>query len=136
MARERKSKVNVDPGQIASQSYNQAAGAQKVAEVGRHLVPLKSNATTFTTNATTAIPLPSMGRNLAVYNNANAVGAVTLSDVGTVTSQAPGAIDAAGNPGIPCKPNDWTYIACNEKNWVIASAATLLVFLIEDDTSK
>ena len=29
-----------DPSAIANFEYNQAAGAQKVAEVGRHLLPL------------------------------------------------------------------------------------------------
>jgi hypothetical protein len=133
---ERKSKVNVDPSQIVNHSYNQAAGAVKVAEVGRHLVPLKSDATTYTTDATTARALPSKGRNLAIYNNAGAVGAVSLGDDAAMAALGVGATDANGNVGIPCKPNDWTYVACNEKQFVRTSAVTLLVFLIEDDTSK
>jgi hypothetical protein len=133
---ERKSKVNVDPGQIVNHSYNQAAGAQKNIEVGKHLVPLKSDATTYTTDASTARALPSKGRNLAIYNNAGTVGVVTLGDSAGMAALTIGATDADGNVGIPCKPNDWTYIACNEKQFVKTSAATLFVFLIEDDTSK
>lgn len=127
-----------DPSAIANHTYNQAAGAQKNMEVGRHLRPLNIDATTFTTDATTLRILPSKGKNLAVYNNAGAVGSVTLGSATYVpTSQAPGAIQASTegqNVGIACKPNDWTYIACGEQDRVISSAATLLVYLIDDDT--
>jgi hypothetical protein len=132
----RKSKNNIDAGSAVSQSYNEQAGAQKNTEVGRYLVPLKSDATTYTTDASTARALPSKGRNLAIYNNANAVGSATLGDDASMASLGAGAADSNGNVGIPCKPNDWTYIACNERQFVRTSASTLLVFLIEDDTSK
>lgn len=129
-----KGKATKDPSSIEAMIFNEAAGAQKNAEVGRHLVPLKSNATTYTTDATTARALPDKGRNLAVYNNSGTLGSVTLGEDGTIALLAAGVTDASGHVGIPCKPNDWTYIACNDKQWVISSAATLLVFLIEDDT--
>lgn len=134
----RKSKVNVDPGSIASQTYNQASGAQKNAEVGRSLKPLDDGAGGFTTSAATARALPSAGRNLAIYNNAGAVGAITLgkSAAEVATALAPGVCDSTAHVGIPCAPNDWTFVACNENNWIKSTAATLLVFLIEDDTSK
>jgi hypothetical protein len=131
---ERKSKKNIDSGAVISHSYNEYAGAQKNTEVGRHLKPLKSDATTFTTDATTARAIPP-GRNLAVYNNAAGIGAVTLGEDATVTALAAGVTDAGGHVGIPCKPGDWTYIACYDKTFVKATASTLLVFLIEDDTS-
>lgn len=128
-----------DPSTIAAHTYNEASGAQKNAEVGRHLMPLQTGATTWSTNATTAVKLPSKGKNLAVYNNANAVGSITLGDTDFVpTSQAPGAVQASTNGrnvGIACAPNDWTYIACGDQDQVIASAATLLVYLIDDPTS-
>lgn len=133
-----------DPSTIAAHTYNEASGAQKNAEVGRKLRPLNSGATTWTTDATTVRTLPSKGRNLAVYNNAGAVGSITLgfsANTGTEltpVSQAPGAVQAntAGqNVGIACAPNDWTYIACGDQDQVVSSAATLLVYLIEDATS-
>lgn len=128
-----------DPSSIANHTYNEKSGAQKNTEVGRKLLPLNVDATTFTTDATTARKLPSQGRNLAIYNNAGAVGAITLG-TGTpaLVAQAPGVVQAGTNGqsvGIPCPPNDWTYVACGELDTVIATAATLLVFLIDDDTS-
>lgn len=127
-----------DPSSIANFTYNEASGAQKNTEVGRKLLPLGDGASGFTTNATTARKLPAQGKNLAVYNNAGAVGSITLgTNTPALVSQAPGAVQVSTDGqsvGIPCAPNDWTYIACGELDWVIASAATLLVFLIEDDT--
>jgi hypothetical protein len=124
-----------DPSSIAATTYNEHSGAIKHAEVGRHLIAIPNSATTVTTNATTALSLPFPGKNIAVYNNANAVGSITLGEDGTITSLAPGVTDVNKHVGIPCAPNSWTYIACYDKQWVIASAATLLVFLIDDDTS-
>lgn len=123
-----------DQGSIDSTIYNKQAGAQKNAEVGRHLLPLNSSATAFTTDATTARALPSKGKNIAVYNNAGAVGAVTLGTDNTVAALAPGVTAADGSVGIPCAPNDWTYIACFDKQWIRSTAATLLVFVIADDS--
>jgi len=122
-----------DQGAILNNQYSQSAGAEKNTEVGRHLVPLNDGAGGFTTNATTAKILPQLGRNLAIYNN-GAIASLTLGDSAAVVSLAPGVTDAAGNVGIALKPNDWTYVACNERRWVIASAATALVYLIEDDS--
>lgn len=123
-----------DPGSIHNLEYSDQSGAQKVTEVGRHLIPFGSVATGFTTNVTTVTALPGMGRNLAVYNNAGAVGSITIGATSTITALAPGITDAAGDVGIPCQPNSWTYIAAYDGTFVIASAATLLVFLIDDNT--
>ncbi|NJO48122.1 MAG: hypothetical protein HC840_00235 [Leptolyngbyaceae cyanobacterium RM2_2_4] len=128
-----------DPSSIANLTYNEQSGAQKNAEVGRKLLALPDGASGHTTNATTSKKLPKKGANLAVYNNAGAVGSITLgTNTPTLTSQAPGAVLAGTDGqsvGIACPPNDWTYIACGDLDWVIASAATLLVYLIDDATS-
>lgn len=129
-----------DSHTIHTMEFNPAAGGQKVLEVGRCLIPLGNGNASYTTDATTARILPNFGRNIAVYNNANTVGAVTVSADSGVTALTPGQVNTTagagfGDVGVPCKPNDWTYIACGEKNYVIASANTLLVFLIEDPTS-
>lgn len=124
----------VDPSAISNNEYNDASGAQKQVDVGPKLTGIPTGAGP-TTNATTVRALPQIGRSVAVYNNAGAVGAITFGKDATVTAQAPGAIDANGNPGIPCPPNAWTHLSAGDCQFVIASAATLLVFVIEDDTS-
>lgn len=131
----RKVKNNIDVASIDNQVYNERAGAQKNTEVGSHLQPLNAGTATATTNATTAVSIPK-GRNLAVYNNAAAVGAITLGTEAAVAALAPGVVDSvgAGHVGIPCAPNAWTYIACWDKTFVRATASTLLVFVIADDS--
>jgi hypothetical protein len=128
-----------DPSSIANLTYNESAGAQKNTEVGHKKLALPDGASGWTTNATVAKKLPKKGANLAVYNNAAAVGSITTgTNTPALVSQAPGAVQASTDGqsvGIACPPNAWTYIACGEHDWVIASAATLLVYLIEDDTS-
>lgn len=132
----RKVQSNIDTHSIENQSYNQEAGAQKNAEVGRRLLPLDNGTGGKTCDATTARGLPSKGKNIAVYNNAGTVGSITLGADATVTSKAAGAVDAtSGEAGVACKPNDWTYIACYDKQWLIANAATLFVYLILDGSS-
>lgn len=136
-----KRKINgervVDPSSIEAMTYNEKSGSRKSSEVGRSLLPIPTTlagSPTWTTNVTTATPLPQPGRNLAVYNNSGAVQSINFSNVGTLTSLASGAVDANGNAGLPCMPNAWSYFAAGESNWVIASSASLLVFLIDDDT--
>jgi len=125
-----------DPSAIELLEYNEQSGSRKSIEVGRALLPLGDGASGFTTNAVTPRILPSAGRNLAIYNNAATVGAVTVGD-NTMTAQAAGAVQTSGTNhfvGVPCPPNAWTYLAAAQWNWVAANAATLLVFLIDDDT--
>lgn len=124
-----------DQGAISNITYSEPSGAVKVAEVGRHLLPIPTpgSGTGYTTDVSgTPRSLPFKGINLAVYNNANAVGSITLGSLSSVASLASGATDAAGNVGIPCPPNAWTYIATSSQQWAISSAATLLVFTIDD----
>lgn len=127
---------NQDQASIDATLYNKQSGAQKNMEVGRHLLPIPATASTWTTDTTTARSLPKKGASLAIYNNANAVGAVTLGKTAAevATALAPGVADANGNVGVPCAPNDWTYISCFDKSWVKGTAATLLVFLVADDS--
>lgn len=124
----------LDPASIEGLSYNNAAGSRKSSEVGRHLLPLGDGAGAFTTNATVIKVLPALGKNLAVYNNSGTVASITLGESSGQASLAVGATDASGHVGIPCQPNAWTYIACNMSQWVIASSANLLVFIIDDET--
>jgi len=126
-----------DPGAINNIEHNPAAGAQKNIDVGGHLIPLKiisGSTLAYTTDASTRRALDNLGVSLAVYNNAATMGSITLGEDNTVTSLAAGVTDAAGHVGIPCPPNSWTRISAGTQNWVIASAATLMVFVVDDHT--
>jgi hypothetical protein len=127
-----------DPSAVDVLVYNNAAGANKVAEVGKHLLPLPKPGvgTGYTTDVSGgAYPLPNAGRNLAVYNNSGTVAAITFGTDGTVTALAAGVTDSSGRVGLPCMPNSWSYFAGGFSNWVISSSSSLMVFLINDSTS-
>lgn len=123
-----------DPASIDNMQFNAPAGAQKQINVGCKLLPLKADATTYTTDATTARALPQIGRSIAVYNNSGTMAAVTFGMDATVTALAAGVTDANAHVGLPCVPNDWSYFSGADYQWLIASSANLLVFLIADDT--
>ncbi len=127
---------SVDPSSIELLTYNPRSGARKSVEVGRALLPLGDGAGGYTTNAATPKILPSAGKDLAIYNTAGAVGSVTVGD-NTMVPQAAGAVQISGTNvfvGVPCPPGTWTYLAAGQWNWVATSAATLLVFIIDDPT--
>lgn len=127
-----------DVGAIENLTYSNPAGSQKTSEVGRHLLPLPKPTVGngYTTDVSSAAyALPGAGKNIAVYNTSGTAGSVTFGADGTVTSLAAGATDVNGNVGLPCPGNAWSYFAGGYSNWVISSASTLLVFLINDDTS-
>ena len=117
---------------VDSIEYNPASGGQKSLLVGPRYLPIPINGG-WTTTASAGLILPYLGAILAVYNNAGAVGSVTVSPAAT-TSQAPGAVDANGNVGIACAPNSYTLISMGINQHIISSAATLLVYIIEDPT--
>jgi|SRR5580698_5141550 hypothetical protein len=130
---------NLDPNAIENNTYNDAAGSRKVSEVRRHCLPfpyISGGSLAYTTNLTTARPLPKKGMGLAVYNNSGAVQSVTLGESATspASALAAGVTDANGHVGVPCIPNAWTYIATGTKTWVVADSASLLVFLISDNS--
>jgi hypothetical protein len=130
---------NIDPNAIENNTYNDAAGSRKVSEVGRHNLPfpmISGGTTAYTTNLTTALPLPKKGMGLAIYNNSGTVHSVTLGESvsSPAAALAAGVTDAAGHVGVPCTPNAWTYVATGTKTWVITDSASLLVFLISDNS--
>lgn len=133
-APKRNSKKTHDPHSVVNNTYSEQSGAEKNISVGHVLKPLNANApATATTNASAGLAVL-MGTQLAIYNNAGAVGAVTVRSA-PGASLAPGAVDATtGEVGVPCQPNAWTYVSVWDKAYVITSAATLLVFQIADDT--
>lgn len=120
-----------DPSNAANLTYNEASGAFKNIDVGPFLKPIFTNGT-YTTNATASTRLKT-GISFAIYNNSGAVQAVTFSDA-AIPALGPGVTDVDGNVGIPCKPNDWTYLSNYEKPFIITNSANLLVFITQDDT--
>ncbi|HEY5236164.1 MAG TPA: hypothetical protein VIJ14_08305 [Rhabdochlamydiaceae bacterium] len=126
-----------DPNQIEAVQYNPASGAKKTLTVGPRLLPIPvvtAGTPGWTTSANTApVAIPYLGANLAIYNNAGTAGSVTTGGI-NMTSQAIGAVDAYGDVGIACPPNTWTYVSMGNNQYVATSAATLIVYIIEDPT--
>ena len=124
----------LDQGEIANQSYNQAAGAQKVMTVGGKLKPFQTGASAYTTDFNTASRQVGKGATLAFYNNTGAVASVTIGD-SSVTSLAAGVTNAAGRVGVPVPANSWVYLNTYDLDFAITSAVTCMGFIVEDDTS-
>lgn len=131
-------KSNNDPSSVASKTYNEYAGSTKISDVGHKFAPLQSSTGVFTTDASTVVPVGA-GKALAIYNDSDAIESVTTGD-NSVVSQTVGAIQA-GTPadlfpfiGIPCKPNDWTYINLFDHTHVVTSSDNCIVLIIKDDT--
>jgi hypothetical protein len=128
---------NFDPSGIDSLTYNDYSGSRKVSQVGHKLEPMPISGG-FSTNATSARGVGA-GVSLAIFNNSGSVVAVTTGD-STVASQAVGVVQgstpATLSPfvGIPCKPNDWTYINTYDHSHIIASSVNALVYIVKDDT--
>jgi len=124
-----------DLGSIPFLTYNESAGAQKNMDMGHNLLPIPTPGVGvgYSTDATTLRSIGA-GKTLAVYNNNAAVGSITLGVAGQA-SLAPGVADAGGAVGIPCAPASWTYISLYLKTHAIASAATLLCFIVNDESS-
>jgi hypothetical protein len=112
--------------------YNPASGGQKSLAVGPRLLPVQI-AGGWTTNASAGLILPSLGLCLAIYNNSGSAGSVVISPA-SAASLAIGAVDASGNVGVACPANAWTYISTGNNQYIITSASTLIVYIIEDPT--
>lgn len=132
-------RMNFDPASNSNNTYSDYSGGVKISDVGHRLIPIPTADGVGTTNASSAINV-GKGVSLAIYNNAGAAASVTTGP-SSVTSLAIGVSVAAATPqiaqsvGIPCKPNDWTYINTYDHTHVVTSAATLLVYIIQDDTA-
>jgi hypothetical protein len=133
MKRNKPGQVVQDSGAIDNYEYDQYSGSQKVSEVGRNLLPIPVG-TSWTTTPTAATALPSAGKNVAVYNNSASIGTINFGSSSSIVSLAAGAIDLNGNVGLPVPPASWAYFAAGINTWVISSASTMLVFLINDST--
>ena len=113
---------------------NPSSGACKSLRVGPKLNPIPTGFGAWTTNVTAATALPCLGATLYVYNNSGAAASVTIGQSSAVASLAIGVVDANGNVGIACPPNAYTYVSMGYNQWVIASSANLIVYIVEDPT--
>jgi hypothetical protein len=121
-------------GESINNAYSDQAGAMKISNVGHKLQPLPTSDGSGTTAANAAAVKVGMGCSLALYNNNAALATATFGDA-SVASQAAGAVQAGTKSvGIPLKPNEWTYLNSWNHEWLITSAATVLVFIIDDST--
>ena len=127
-------KYQISGDDAKSIEYNPASGGQKSLPVGPRFLPIPI-ASGYTTTPTTTTALPFLGLTLYVYNNAGTAGSVTIGKVSTITSQAIGVSDASGNVGIACPPNAYTPISMGDNRYIITSAATLIVYIVEDPTT-
>lgn len=124
-----------DPTAIVNAQNNQYSGAEKNLTVGPNLAPMAySNAGTlvYTTDASTARNIGT-GKNFAIYNPGSS-GSVTFGAGLTAPLSLSAGATGNDNVGIPC-PAGWSYLANYDKSWVISSSNTLLVFIIQDDTT-
>lgn len=122
------------PHDADSIQHNPPSGGKKVLHVGPRLLPIPTGLNSWTTNCTAATALPMQGQTVWIYNSAGTAGSVTVGQSAAVTSQAIGAVDANGNVGVACPPNAWMQLSLGANQWIIASAATLFVYLVEDPT--
>lgn len=123
-----------DSGAVDNNTYNDQAGVRKVSDFGKALKPLLVGGSYVTAINAAAVKIQ-MGSAIAIYNNSGSVASITFGSDNTVASLAPGVTSVAGDVGIPLMPNSWTYLNNYNKEWAITSAASALVFLIEDDTN-
>lgn len=112
--------VSQDLGSVELVQHNEASGAKKSVSVG----PCFINNTGLALNTAQNV---NPGQSLYIYNNAGAVGWVSL---GINTAVAPTGFANA----IPCKPNDWTVISSGLNNTILGSAATLGLYILDDAT--
>lgn len=118
---------------VESIEYNPASGAQKSLLVGPRLLPIPLSSTSWTTDASTKRALPLLGSNIAIYNNSGTVASIVIGN-SSITTLAPGVTDASGNVGVALPPNSWTNLSMSNNQYIITSASTALVYIVEDPT--
>lgn len=119
--RTRRTGNNYDGDSAQSNAYREYSGSQTQSpagwarEVGGQLHP-----------ATTAVPIQP-GINVAVFNNSASVAFIAFYPAGS-------AVTADATNGLPIPPNDYLYLNSHNNDFVIASAATVLIYQMIDET--
>lgn len=116
---------------IASMVANARAGANKTLSVGPQLRTPAGATQVQGATANAAAVKYNPGTTLALFNNAATVAWATMNKVADGALTAPTGIANA----IPLKPNDWTLLNMGENDQLQTSAATVGVYVIEDDTT-
>jgi hypothetical protein len=119
----------MDSGAIAAAAFNAYSGADKVVMSGPDFKKISTNNFTSGQTANAAgIPVK-VGGILWLYNNSGSVAWFVLS-----TDAAVGA-PSSFSTGIPLAANSWFQVACGENSIVRTSAATVGVYIMNDDTT-
>lgn len=126
-----KNMANISQGDVTANTYNPRAGAQKTLTVGPQLMTPNGATQVIGQDMSAAAVKVLPGTALALYNNAGAVAWVAMNKAADAALTAPTGFTNA----IPLKPNDWTYLNMGENDQMRTSAATVGVYIIEDDTS-
>ncbi len=124
-----KKNATLGSGDIASNAYNNRAGAIKNLPVGPELALTNGAVQVQGLTANAADLRLAPGTLVALFNNAATVAWATMSPAAIAT--APTGIANA----IPLKPNDWTVLSMGENNFLRTSTATVGVYIIVDDTT-
>jgi hypothetical protein len=128
----RQAKKTFDTFSVQSNIYNEYAGGQKNLTVGPFLTGIQTDAG-IVTDASTSKRV-GYGASVAIFNNSATLASARFGATSAVAVGAVGSVDVDGNVSVPLLPNSWTYLASGEKDWLITSASTCLVFIIKDET--
>lgn len=125
-----KNTATLGASDIASIVANARAGANKSLTVGPQLRTPAAATQVIGADFSTAASMPA-GTALALYNNSGTVAWATMNKAADAAITTPAGIST----GIPLKPNDWTYLNMGENDQLKTSAASVGVYIIEDDTT-
>ena len=116
---------------IDSATYNGRAGARKSLGVGPEIRVLPGTTQTSAFTAATALQLPP-GTSLMLYNNSSSVAWVTTYQAANNPSPTTPAGFASG---IAIPANAYLQLNMGEADTILASASTVGIYIVEDDTS-
>jgi hypothetical protein len=125
-----KNQATLGANDIAGMVVNTRAGANKTLIVGGQL-KTPSSATQVVATDFSAGKSVTPGTSLALYNNSGTVAWATMNQVALGALIAP----SSGTTGIPLAPNAWTYLNMGDNDTFQTSAATVLAYIIQDDTT-
>lgn len=128
-----------DAGSVLNNSYNDLAGVQKFSDFGKHLLPIRLDpdgvnaAAKYTTDASTE-RIVKAGTTLAIFNKGSATAAITISETTISAALALGAVNDAGDVGIPVAAGQWLHLNTYYKTRIRTTSSDLVVFVVADDT--
>lgn len=121
---------NTDSASISATENNTLTGSKKVTEVGPAFQLPPGAASVTPRDASTAVTQYPLGANLMIYNNSASVAWIGMAPLSADVPAAPGPTNA-----IPLKPADWTRISLGLNHFVKTSAATALIYILDDQTN-